>query len=139
MNLLATVSPSDGIPKEFHAVFWGIYAIAAMTGFVGVVMRMQTGWRRATEEKLAVFVFLVGMVPFAWQLHIYRIDFFPHYQDGTPASPPLWKAMAVPVLPALCGLCLLLFRRRPRQKSARRFRVADQNAPHDPDPNHGAK
>jgi hypothetical protein len=119
MNLLATAYTSDGPPKELHAAFWVIYSIAAATAFIGIVMRMQKGWPPGTERKLAVAVILIGLVPLAWHLHIYRIDYVPYYQDGTPASPAIWKAMAFPALPVLCGFVLLLFRRRRKSADGR--------------------
>ena len=109
---LGTAYPSDGTPDELHAAFWVIYAIVAVIAFIGIVMRMQTGWKPGTERNLAITVILIGSIPLGWHLHIYRIDFVPYYQDGTKASPPIWKAMAIPVLPFLCGWCLLLLKRR---------------------------
>jgi len=75
-------------------------------------MRLQTAWKAGTERKLSVAVILIGLVSLTWHLHIYRLDYFPYKLDGTPASPPIWKAMAIPVLPVLCGCCLLLLQRR---------------------------
>ena len=111
---LATAYPSEGIPDELHAAFWVIYTIAVVVAVGGVVMRFQTGWDSATERKLAVVAILVGLIPLIWHLHIYRIDFVPSYQDVTPASSPIWMAMAIPMLPILCGCFLLLLRRRIR-------------------------
>ena len=108
---LATAYPSEGIPDELHGLFWVIYAIAVIAAFIGVVMRLQAGWDTGTERKLAVVVILIGLIPLAWHLHIYRMDFVQHYQDGTPASQSIWRAMAIPALPVLCGCCLL-FRQR---------------------------
>ena len=82
-------------------------------------MRMQKGWPSGTEEKLAVAVILIGLVPFAWHFHIYRIDYVPYYQDGTKASPPIWRAMAIPALPVLCGFALLFFKRRHKSAGGR--------------------
>lgn len=115
MTLLATAYPSEGISDEVHVAFWVIYAVAAMSGFVGIVMRLQEGWSPGIERNLAVAVLLMGLVPLAWELHLYHIDYFPVEMDGTPASPPVWKAMAIPVLPALCGLGLLVWRRSERR------------------------
>ncbi len=122
MTLLATAYPSDGTPKELHAAFWVIYAVAAIAAFIGIVMRMQKGWPPGTERKLAIAVILIGVAPLAWHLHIYRLDYVPYYQDGTRASPPIWRAMAIPVLPFLCGCFLLLFRLR-RQSERQRSMV----------------
>ena len=128
---LATAYPSEGIPDEFHAVIWVIYAIAAATAFVGIVMRLQKGWPRSTEEMVAVVVILTGLVPFAWHFHIYRIDYVPYYQDGTKASPPIWRAMAIPALPVVCGCALLLLKRR-RQAANQRGLVLHATKPNQP-------
>ena len=109
---LATAYPSDGTPKELHTAFWVIYALAAGIAFVGCVMRMQRGWKSGTEANVAVAAVLIGLIPLAWHYHIYTLDYMPTEMDGTPASPPMWKVLAIPFLPVLAGSCLLLFKRK---------------------------
>lgn len=86
--------------------------IAMVVALIGVVMRFQVVWSPNTETKLAVSVVLIGLLPLFWSLHLYQLDYVPFEQDGTPASPPIWKELAIPILPVLIGSMLLMFRRR---------------------------
>lgn len=112
---LATAYPSEGIPDEAHALVWWIYAIAIAMASIGVVMRLQDGWHPRTRRRMAAGVLVVGLVPVAWHLRIYLMDFVPREMDGTPASPPVWEALAIPCIPAFCGLILLLAAGRTRR------------------------
>ena len=113
---LATAYPSE-IPSDgLHAAFWMVYTISAVAVLIGIIMKVQQGWSPAIEKKVAMAAILTGIVPLAWHLHLYRIDYVPYDQDGTRASPPIWRAIAIPALPVLCGCCLLLLKRRRQPK-----------------------
>lgn len=111
-SLLATVYQSEGIPDEIHRACWIIYAAAAITAFIAIMMRIQGGWEPKVFRGVALTALVVGLAPLAWHASIYRMDDAQFRLEGRPRSGS-WTSLVVPSLPVLTG-CILLFTNRGR-------------------------
>jgi len=104
MTLIATASAADEIAEIWWLVAWAGLILSAVLCIVALTLSMVPRGNRLMALRIAVVGGSISLIPVLFALHIYRIDFVAVGGDGTPASPPLLSALALPLLPFLACL-----------------------------------
>lgn len=125
MPLLATSFPSEAIDPEVFVVAASLFYSACLAGLIALIAMFTL--RGATDLVLALstLAIVLAIFPFLFCCHIYAIDYVAVGGDGTPASPPFWRALWVPALPAFAGSALTVLSyssKRRKLKISRRLR-----------------
>lgn len=105
MTLIATASASDEIAEIWWLLAWAGMILPAVLGIAALILSLVPRGNRLMALRAAFVGGLISLFPILFTLHIYRIDYVVVGGDGTPASPPLFSVIALPLLPFL--VCLV--------------------------------
>lgn len=108
MSFIATATPSEAIDPEFHILSLVLFLAAVVTALIALLFRFIQPSRIRTRLAFSLFAAILGLYPLCLATYVYQLDFVAVEIDGTPASPPFWVALAIPSLPIVFGLALIL-------------------------------
>jgi hypothetical protein len=117
MSFLATAMESEGVDPEYWWVAWILFLGASGVGIAALAIRIFVRSRRRFELVLSLVTVLLAVYPISFWAYVHHIDFVAIGGDGTPASAPVWKALAIPAIPVILGSVLTahyFLRRHPR-------------------------
>lgn len=103
MRILATVMESERIDPGYWVIAWSLFLAGVVLGTVAIGFRIGLRSRRRIELVLSWSTLLLALYPLAFWAHVHHIDFVEVGGDGTPASAPFWKVLAIPALPVFVG------------------------------------
>ena len=131
MNPIATAYPSEGMPESFSTILQLTWCFAFIGVFmVWVMVRIDGRYSKLHMRLLYSFMGL-ALVPVLGYAYLYWLEYVPKASDTTPASPPFWYAMLIPVLPLVFGALTRLGYRICGHDSVPAKNVAEQVAASD--------
>jgi hypothetical protein len=106
MTLLATAMESEGINPEYWWAAWILFLGASGVGILSLAIRIFVRSRRRFELMLSLLTVFLAVYPISFLAYVHHIDFVAIGGDGTPASSPIWMAIAIPSIPVIVGILL---------------------------------
>jgi hypothetical protein len=106
MLFLATAFESEGIDPEYWWLAWVLFLGASGVGSAALAIRIFVLSRRRFELVLSLLTILLAVYPISFWAYVHHIDFVEIGGDGTRASAPAWKALAIPAIPIILGSIL---------------------------------
>ena len=112
--IFATASASEEMARWIWKFSLGCYVVALLLALVALGGCFVKGYRGSLG--LALLGGLISLIPVTFAVYVHHIDFVEVGADGTPASEPLWKALAVPLFPLVGSLlaAVITFRKAHR-------------------------
>lgn len=102
--VVATVAPSEDLPDAWGNMAFAGFVVSSLVACTCLLYSMFSARQVAWFYPALFLAMLLGSAALAYFRFEYDIDYVAVGHDDTKASPPIWKALAIPSLPILTSL-----------------------------------
>lgn len=112
LSLLATVQASDELPEVLWTFALGAFYLGSLIACVVLVTALVARRRLSWLLPTTYAALILGIAALAFATCIYIMDHQATEIDGTKASAPIWRELAIPSFPVFASLVALLLHQK---------------------------